>query len=73
MTRKEEIEKAAEQASIDFFGYSESDFEVPFQKGAEWADKTMINKALEWMKKEIRPYYSELKYKYDDFVKAMEE
>ena len=35
--------------------------------------KQMIDKALEWMRKEIRPYYSELKYKYDDFVKAMEE
>lgn len=26
-----------------------------------------IEKALEWIGKEIRPYYSEVKYKYEDF------
>jgi hypothetical protein len=33
--------------------------------------KQMIDKALEWIKTNIRPYYSEVKYHYDDFVKAM--
>jgi len=32
-----------------------------------------IEKALEWISKEIRPYYSEVKYKYEDFKKYMEE
>lgn len=35
--------------------------------------KQMIDKALEWIKTNIRPYYSEVKYHYDDFIKAMEE
>ncbi len=26
-----------------------------------------IEKALEWIRKEIRPYYSDVKYKYEDF------
>lgn len=34
--------------------------------------KQMIDKALEWIKGNIRPYYSEVKYHYDDFIKAME-
>ena len=31
-----------------------------------------IEKALEWIHKEIRPYYSNVKYKYEDFKKYME-
>ena len=30
-----------------------------------------IEKALEWIHNEIRPYYSEVKYKYEDFKKYM--
>lgn len=62
--------------------WREAEFVVPFIKehhrtptfsdAIEETRKQMIEKALEWMRKEIRPYYSELKYKYDDFVKAME-
>ena len=52
MARKEEIEKAAEQASIDFLGYSETDFEVPFRKGAEWADQNP-DKNKVYTKKEL--------------------
>ena len=32
-----------------------------------------IEKALEWIRKEIRPYYYDVRYKYEDFKKAMEE
>lgn len=32
-----------------------------------------IEKAFKWICKEIRPYYSEVKYKYEDFKKYMEE
>lgn len=28
-----------------------------------------IEKAFEWIRKEIRPYYSDVKYKYEDFIK----
>lgn len=31
-----------------------------------------IERALEWVRKEIRPYYSDVKYKYEDFKKYME-
>lgn len=30
-----------------------------------------IEKALEWIVEEIRPYYSEVKYKYEDFKNNM--
>ena len=30
-----------------------------------------IEKALEWLRKEIRPYYSDVKYKYEDFKDYM--
>jgi hypothetical protein len=52
MTRREEIEKAA-------FNYINSDAVSPenmqlafgdFINGAQWADKTMIEKACEWLK-----------------------
>lgn len=33
---------------------------------------TFIEKALEWIRKEIRPYYSDVKYKYEDFKRYIE-
>ena len=30
-----------------------------------------IEKAFEWIRKEIRPYYSDVKYKYEDFENYM--
>lgn len=63
--------------------WREAEFVVPFVKehhrtptfsdAIEETRKQMIDKALEWIKTNIRPYYSEVKYHYDDFVKAMEE
>lgn len=43
MTRKEEIEKEAFRVSYD------GDEFQSFIQGAEWADKTMIDKACEWL------------------------
>lgn len=43
------------------------------QDAIEETRKQMIDKALEWIKTNIRPYYSEVKYHYDDFKKAMED
>ena len=51
---------------------------------AEWGDKpwgedcveytrtdAFIEKALEWIKEVIRPYYHEVRYKYEDFENYM--
>ena len=47
-------------------------------KAMDWKDKQFaiekqqwIGKALEWIKENIRPYYHEVRYKYDDFVNYM--
>jgi predicted 3-demethylubiquinone-9 3-methyltransferase (glyoxalase superfamily) len=50
MTRREEIEQ---QASLTVFPWDDvreqSKFEEGFIEGAKWADKTMIEKACEWL------------------------
>lgn len=43
MTRDEQIEKEAHRVSYNGDEYSS------FIQGAEWADKTMIEKACEWL------------------------
>ena len=52
MTRREEIEQ---QASLAVFPWDDvreqSKFEDGFIEGAKWADKTMIDKACEWLMK----------------------
>ena len=58
MTRREEIEK---QAEITVFPWDEpqeqNKFQDGFIEGAKWADKTMIDKACEWLK-EVFVYMS---------------
>lgn len=85
MTRREEIEKAA-------FNYINSDAVSAenmqlafgdFVNGAEWADKTMIEKACEWLDQNVVKYESGTRMGYipfsfiedmiNDFRKAMEE
>lgn len=44
-----------------------------FSDAIEITRKQMIGKAIEWIRTNIRPYYSDVKYKYNDFRKAMEE
>ena len=50
MTRREEIEQ---QASLTVFPWDDvreqSKFEEGFIEGAEWANKTMIEKACKWL------------------------
>ena len=52
MIRREEIEQQAEMFRQPYRGsgnYSTSiDIKNAFQEGAEWADKTMIEKVCEW-------------------------
>ena len=82
MTRREEIEQ---QAALTVFPWDDvreqSKFEEGFIEGAKYADKTMIEKACEWVEKHIFdfPWYDN---EHDDFSskdianalrKAMEE
>lgn len=73
MTREEEIELAASchiaASNEDFKEYYEG-----FIAGAKWADKTMIDKAREWVKNAFAGVFGEglansISY---EFVKAME-
>ena len=55
MTRREEIEKAATDY-INSDAVSPMNMQLAFGdfiNGAEWADKTMIDKACEWIKEHI--------------------
>lgn len=49
MTREEEIR----QAAINHICDDTEQLLVLFEEGAKWADKTMIDKACEWMKNTI--------------------
>lgn len=76
MTRKEQI---TQQAVKDYPRFAER--RVGFIAGAEWADKTMIDKACEWLKKYRQDTYDGTGYiagivndkTIEDFRKAMEE
>lgn len=81
MTRREEIEQ---QASLTVFPWDDvreqSKFEEGFIEGAKWADKTMIEKACEWLKNNWREYVYQdgdgivhFGHWESDFRKAMEE
>lgn len=91
MTRTEEIIKAADEASDEeeyLDGWEKNRCWEYFIQGAEWADKSMLEKAYKWLK-ENAPDYAETygihadgfkTYKgYDinalleDFLKAMKE
>ena len=48
MTRKEERKQAAKEYGCLFYG--------PFLNGAEWADKTMIDKAVKWLEENADKY-----------------
>lgn len=51
MTRKEEIKKAKVvfyTSSDDYTVYNKG-----FEEGAKWADKTLIEKACEWLKENL--------------------
>lgn len=61
MTRREEIAKASicQYQIIGTIGEQEA-FKNGFVKGAEWADKTMIEKACQWITEHIDiPYEGE--------------
>ena len=53
MTRREEIVKATKECREDYVGLgrhlTSDDIADAFEEGAEWADKTMIDRACKWM------------------------
>lgn len=68
MARREEIEKAANE-------FYKGDEVSTFVVAAQWADKTMIEKACEWIQKEVLEDYPYVIWPdvVEDFRKAMEE
>ena len=80
MTRREEIELAwLNKAVQSNHRYDEK----TFKEAVEWADKTMIDKACDWLNQNVEKYESVTKMGYmpfsliedmiNDFRKAMEE
>lgn len=63
-------DKEIKQASKEFCSPYED--EKLFQRGARWADKTMIDKATQWLFENVF-YYPEESYRVELFRKAMEE
>ena len=82
MTRREEIEQAAMQVGGVHPDWDALEcFRVGYKEGAKWADKTMIEKACEWLKLNAEDYVVTCNDKGEldsegllmDFRKAMEE
>ena len=76
MTRKEEIEKAATDY-INSDAVSPMNMQLAFGdfiNGAEWADKTMIDKARQWLFENVYDYLNpEDQEKVESFRKYLEE
>ena len=54
MTRKEEIQKLIdEETGID--NYGSSDYQIGVCDGVRFADKTMLDRACEWLAEHISP------------------
>lgn len=52
MTREEEIR----QAQVAIYGTEHCRAAEHFEQGASWADKTMLDRACEWLEKELKNY-----------------
>lgn len=84
MTRREEINQQAEEYRQPYkdggYRLSSKDVRDAFEDGATWADKTMIEKACEWITNNWREYVYQdgdgivhFGHWEADFRKAMEE
>ncbi|MBR6418227.1 MAG: hypothetical protein IKS36_05380 [Bacteroidales bacterium] len=80
MTRDKEIQKAAKEIAQDIEDWEiAEDIEDAFMEGALWADRTMIDKACEWLhsalyldhEHSIEHRYATLEELLNDFRKAM--
>lgn len=75
MTRREEIIAEAKKHEYDW-GVDVDRFDVPdiFAKGAQWADKTMIDKACKWLFENVYDYLNpEDQERVESFRKYLEE
>lgn len=72
---REEIRQQAEEYRQPYrdggYHLSSKDIKEAFEEGAKWADKTMIDKACEWLEK--GGYFVNSNETINDFRKAMEE
>lgn len=67
MTREKEIEQAMKESvaeTIYASGWGMTPqatdlLECAFTKGAEWADKTMLDKVCDWLKENVRVFQKE--------------
>lgn len=76
MTRKEEIYEASCECYNDYIDVVNVDADAAqdaFIKGAEWADKTMIDKACEWAKKRFDLDYCSNVKDLLDYLKSLVE
>lgn len=73
MTRREEIEQAAMQVGGVHPDWDALEcFRVGYKEGAKWADKTMIEKACDWLMRYGCEYATE-EVMVEHFRKDMEE
>jgi hypothetical protein len=77
MTRREEIQQAILENGIDYCEeHPEMNLSIKeaFVMGAVWADKTMIDKATQWLFENVYDYLNpEDQERVESFRKAMEE
>ena len=58
----------SDKGILDIYSGRESDDEIEYTR-----TDAFIEKALEWIRENIRPYYHDVRYKYEHFKKYMEE
>jgi hypothetical protein len=64
MTREEEIKQEIDLRLAGCFGNYSEGYEEGFIEGAKWADKTMIDKACEWLENELYEVMAEPNHYY---------
>lgn len=75
MTREEEIREEIDLQLAGSFGDKTEGYEEGFIKGAKWADKTMIEKACDWIKNNKHSHkvlvlsFGSLSVDWDKFIK----
>lgn len=79
MTRDEEIRRAAGNVAIRdnkgqyAHGFLMQALREAFTEGAEWADRTMIERACQWLKENLDDYLDVgVTFLVSDFKKAMQ-
>ena len=81
MTRKEEcyaealryVENNHSKAGNDFQNAMNIAVLKAYMAGAQWADKTMIEKGRNWIEDNITSYFDRSDYMGREFIEAMEE